>query len=92
MEQPALQMVETANNPGIVTLKEGVVEAPCLTRSSVADGQEETIASIESAARPVPNVRLFHPTWIPGVSAPIPTSWLLCKPRIRISYAGAQFR
>jgi dipeptidase D len=51
MEQHAPHMVETSNNLGIVALRNDVVEVHCLTRSSVADAQEETVASIESAAR-----------------------------------------
>jgi dipeptidase D len=44
-------MVETSNNLGIVALRNDAVEVHCLTRSSVADAQEETVASIKSAAR-----------------------------------------
>ena len=51
MEQHAPQMVETSNNLGIVALRDDVVEIHCLTRSSVTDRQEETVASIESVAR-----------------------------------------
>jgi dipeptidase D len=51
MEQHAPDMVETSNNLGIVTLREDVVEVHCLSRSSVADAQEEIVGSIESVAR-----------------------------------------
>jgi len=51
MEQYAPQLVETSNNLGIVTLKNGVLEVQCLTRSSVADAQEDAVEAIESAAR-----------------------------------------
>ena len=51
MEQHALDMVETSNNLGIVALRDDVVEVHCLSRSSVADAQEEIVASIESVAR-----------------------------------------
>jgi dipeptidase D len=51
MEGYAPRLVETSNNLGIVTLKNGVLEVHCLTRSSVADAQEEAVAAIESAAR-----------------------------------------
>ncbi len=51
MEQHNYYFVETSNNLGIVALRNGVMEIHCLTRSSVADAQEETVASIQSAAR-----------------------------------------
>jgi dipeptidase D len=51
MEQHAPHMVETSNNLGIVGFRNDVLEVHCLSRSSVADAQEETVASIESAAR-----------------------------------------
>ena len=51
MEQHAPDMVETSNNLGIVALRDDVVEVHCLSRSSVADAQEEIVASIESVAR-----------------------------------------
>jgi len=51
MEQHAPHIVETSNNLGIVALRDGVVEVHCLSRSSVADAQEEIVASIESATR-----------------------------------------
>ncbi|NOT04533.1 MAG: beta-Ala-His dipeptidase [Anaerolineales bacterium] len=51
MEQHAPDMVETSNNLGIVALRDDVVEVHCLSRSSVADAQEETVASIESVAQ-----------------------------------------
>jgi dipeptidase D len=51
MEQHAPCFVETSNNLGIVALRDDVLEVHCLSRSSVADAQEETVASIESAAR-----------------------------------------
>jgi dipeptidase D len=51
MEQHAPQLVETSNNLGILASRNGVVEVHYLSRSSVADAQEETVASIESAAR-----------------------------------------
>jgi dipeptidase D len=51
MEQHAPHIVETSNNLGIVALRNDVVEVHCLSRSSVADAQEETVASIESAAQ-----------------------------------------
>jgi dipeptidase D len=51
MEQDAPHLVETSNNLGIVALRNDVVEVHCLSRSSVADAQEETVASIESAAQ-----------------------------------------
>jgi dipeptidase D len=51
MEQHTPHLVETSNNLGIVALRDDVLEVHCLSRSSVADAQEETVASIESAAR-----------------------------------------
>lgn len=51
MEQHAPDMIETSNNLGIVALKDDVVEVHCLSRSSVVDALEETVASIESVAR-----------------------------------------
>jgi dipeptidase D len=51
MEQPAPRIVETSNNLGMVALRNDAVEVHCLSRSSVADAQEEIVASIESAAR-----------------------------------------
>jgi dipeptidase D len=51
MEQHTPKMVETSNNIGIVTLRGDVVEIHCLTRSSVTEMQEETVASIETVAR-----------------------------------------
>lgn len=51
MEQHAPDMVETSNNLGIVALSSDGMEVHCLSRSSVTDAQEETVASIESAAR-----------------------------------------
>lgn len=51
MEQHAPHIVETSNNLGIVALRNDVLEVHCLSRSSVADAQEETVASIESAAQ-----------------------------------------
>ncbi len=51
MEQHAPNLVETSSNLGLVTLRNDVLEIHCLSRSTAADAQEETAASIESAAR-----------------------------------------
>ncbi|HEY6072100.1 MAG TPA: hypothetical protein VIV15_01625, partial [Anaerolineales bacterium] len=51
MEQHAPNLVETSSNLGLVTLSNDVLEIHCLSRSTAADAQEETAASIESAAR-----------------------------------------
>jgi dipeptidase D len=51
MEQHAPHLVETSNNLGILASRNDVLEVHCLSRSSVADAQEDTVASIESAAR-----------------------------------------
>ena len=51
MEQQASDIVETSSNLGLVALKDGALEIHSLSRSTVAEAQEETAASIESAAR-----------------------------------------
>jgi len=51
LEQDAPDQVETSNNVGIVTERGDVIEVHSLARSSVASALEETLASIESAAR-----------------------------------------
>jgi dipeptidase D len=51
LEQGAPHIVETSNNLGILALRNDFVEVHCLTRSSVADAQEEIVASLESTAR-----------------------------------------
>lgn len=51
MEHHSADLVETSNNLGVVAQKGDVLEVHCLSRSSVAIALEETVASIESAAR-----------------------------------------